>query len=166
MKTKDIRDVIRCKNTTGTGIGQVPKDTWSIPFSVCKEAKLTEIQWKILHRIYPTNILLKKMNIKQTDLCELCSQNALDTLEHFFYDCLEVDKLWKYIAKELHVKITVDNALFGMSKLNFDTEEEYRKINKLLLIAKKCISMYKYGTHNNLIALFEAEKSWRQMYNL
>jgi hypothetical protein len=53
-----------------------------------------------------------------------------------------------------------------MSKFNFDTEEEYRKVNKLLLLAKKCISMYKYGTHNNLIALFEAEKSWRKMYNL
>ncbi len=44
----------------------------------------------------------------------------------------------------------------------FDTEEEYRKVNKLLLLANKCITMYKYGTHSNLIALFEAEKSYRK----
>ena len=165
MTTKQIREVIRTKNIE-IGVGLVSKDTWSIPFSVCKEIKLIEIQWKILHRIYPTNILLKKMNIKQTDICEFCEQNDLDTLEHFFYHCSKINQLWENVGNEIHVKINEKYALFGIPLSNFATEKEYKNANKLLLIAKKCISMYKYGTYCNITALFEGEKAWRKMYNL
>jgi hypothetical protein len=75
--------------------------------------------------------------LSQTDLCELCFQNVLDKFEQFVCYCSEVNKPWKHVIKKLHVTITVETALFG---LLIDMEEEYKKANKLLLLAKKCIS--------------------------
>ena len=37
------------------------KAHWSNARSVTKESRLRELQWKVLHNIYPTNILLHKM---------------------------------------------------------------------------------------------------------
>ena len=34
--------------------------------------KLRLLHFKIEHNIYPSNILLNKMRIKETDLCEIC----------------------------------------------------------------------------------------------
>ena len=41
----------------------------------------------------------------QTDICEFCEQNDLDTLEHFFYHCSKINQLWENIGNEIHVKI-------------------------------------------------------------
>jgi hypothetical protein len=37
------------------------ENAWQIPHLVTKEVRLRELQWKINHNIYPTNILLQKM---------------------------------------------------------------------------------------------------------
>ena len=116
--------------------------------------------------LHISNKYFIKMNIKQTDICEYCEQNYLDTLEHFFYQCSKINQLWENIGNEIHVKINEKYALFGIPLSNFATEKEYKYANKLLLIAKKCVSMYKYGTYCNLTALFEGEKVWIKMYNL
>ena len=49
------------------------------------EARLITLNWKILCNIYPTNILLAKIGIKNTSKCETCNEE--DYLEHFFFTC-------------------------------------------------------------------------------
>ena len=44
----------------------VPKDMWSIPWRSAKETRLRALQFKVLHNIYPTNILLEKMRMLRT----------------------------------------------------------------------------------------------------
>ena len=79
-----------------------------------KEVKLIVLQWKILHRIYPTNYLLNKMKIKQTNICEHCNMNSIDTIEIFFYDCGKIKVLWKAIESEINLTITEHLAIFGV----------------------------------------------------
>ena len=43
-------------------------------YEACKESRLRLLNFKILHNIYPTNILLNKMKIKRTPLCEICKE--------------------------------------------------------------------------------------------
>ena len=58
-------------------------EIWSLARECCSETKLLELQWKILHNIYPTGVLLKKMKIRNDDLCQFCEE--VDTLSHFLY---------------------------------------------------------------------------------
>ena len=39
-----------------------------------KESKLILLHFKILHNIYPSNILLNRMGIKDSELCEICRE--------------------------------------------------------------------------------------------
>ena len=57
-----------------------------------KEVRLTELQWKLLHNIYPTNILLSKMRVRENNKCTYCPWE-IDYIEHFFNDCAFVKKI-------------------------------------------------------------------------
>ena len=47
------------------------------------------LQFRILHRIIPTNHSLFKMNIKPSNKCDYCFIHV-DTLEHAFWKCFTV----------------------------------------------------------------------------
>ena len=68
------------------------KGLWAVHFEATKEAKLLSLQWKIIHNIYPTNIFLHKIKVKETNLCEECG--VLDTIEHLFVECNTVKHIW------------------------------------------------------------------------
>ena len=57
---------------------------WSIPYLVTTETRLRELQWKINHHIYATNILLHKMKVTLNNKCSYCI-NEVDFLEHFLF---------------------------------------------------------------------------------
>ena len=70
---------------------------WLISFQCTKETRLIVLQWKILHDIYPTGTLLKKMKLKENDLCKFCDMR--DTPLHFFFECKYVSGLWHEVKK-------------------------------------------------------------------
>ena len=47
-----------------------------------KEIRLRVLHWKITHSIYPTNILLHKMGLSNTENCNSCEEK--DYIEHFW----------------------------------------------------------------------------------
>ena len=118
-----------------------------ISIIVTKETRLQVLQWKILHNIYPTNILLCKMKVRDDQMCSYCN-DVVDYIEHFFFDCSTIKKFWNYIEQyilitfDIQTHLTVVDVLFGIKQHN------YRKVktkltNHVILIAKMCISMYK-----------------------
>jgi hypothetical protein len=120
---------------------------WTIARYATKETRLRELHWKILHNIYPTNILLQKMKIKQTDLCDYCKTNV-DYTEHFFFECKYLKPFWKdvefYLLQKLDklIRLNVNVVMFGCYEENLlETERKY--INNIILIAKMCISIAK-----------------------
>ena len=139
---------------------------WLIPFKCSGETKLQILQWKILHNIYPTGILLQKFKIKDTDLCSFC--NVTDTVEHFFFQCKAVSTVWKEIEKiiltktDIRISLCPKTALFGL-KNNNGNKNKIKTINKLILIGKLVISKYKYGKNINLITLLEKEIEFRKL---
>ena len=56
-------------------------NTWLIPKHATKEVRLKELQWKILHNIYPTNILQHKMKVVESNKCNNCPEHV-DYIEH------------------------------------------------------------------------------------
>jgi hypothetical protein len=46
--------------------------------------KLRTFQYKIIRRILPTNIRLKRVGIKHNDICDFC-KNVVETYEYLFF---------------------------------------------------------------------------------
>ena len=128
-----------------------------------KESRLRELQWKILHNIYPTLILLFKMGKAESNICDGCTSRETDFIEHFFYSCSSVNQIWKEVSKEImnrigkHILITKEIALLGYVENNV----KKLAINNLITIAKMCISKYRYGERTPIKLIFEREYKLR-----
>ena len=105
------------------------KEIWLTPRKTTKEIQLLELQFKIAHNLYPSNILLQKMKIKNTNRCDYCP-HEIDFIEHFFYNCNQIKPLWIHIENMINakigknIKINQTVALFGVQKGSF-LEQKY-----------------------------------------
>ena len=147
----------------------ITERVWNIPYLSTKESRLRELQWKILHNIYPTNILLLKMGLRDSNVCLFC-KGSIDFVEHFFFYCPNINNLWGYISNYIRslydVRITfsakdvligiIDNEEIGLSK------DQGIVVNHLILIGKMIISKYKYGTALNLEIMLSKELRLRK----
>ena len=102
---KELRKVlVDRKNSSACAIGfwkrklnfDVTSNVWIMATRSTKETRLKLLQWKILHNIYATNILLSKMKVTENNKCSYC-KNIVDFIEHFFYECPVVVNFWKFI---------------------------------------------------------------------
>ena len=78
---------------------EIESEHWLTAINASKETRLRTMHWKIMHNIYPTNILLSKMKIKETQNCEWC--DCQDFPEHFFVECKIIKHLWQEIESKL-----------------------------------------------------------------
>ena len=128
---------------------------WLIPYKVTKEIRLRELQFKINHSIYPTNILLNKMKLAQSNKCSFCADN-IDFIEHFFFECNKIHIFWKSVEQFINLKIeepvTLDckSAMFGISE-NKLRKRDFDFVNHVILVAKMSISIAKKT--NNISAV-------------
>ena len=136
---------------------QDSSNIWRATLECTCETRLVVLQWKILHNIYPTKILLEKFGKTGSNLCEHC--NIVDTLEHFFFHCLLVRPIWSEVEKDLNgYKLTVREVMLGVPP----KQNEAKKTNLLILIGKLVISKFKYGDYPNIRLLYEQEKQLRR----
>ena len=142
---------------------------YDLALKATKESRLRLLHFKVLHNIYPTNILLHKMKIKSSTLCEHCGKP--DYIEHFFVECDLLQDFWRYIRNFLKSETSIDlslssnNILFGLVHNDFSSIKKrlINYINYVILIGKLCISKFRYGKMNNLFLIFEIEMSLRKL---
>ena len=142
----------------------VDKEIWKLAWNTTPEVRLRELQWKILHNIYPTNILLEKMGLATNNRCSLC-KTEIDYIEHFFFACSKIKYMWEYITQltqklfNIKIMITETMVILGIERQNLPNlnKQQVKILNHILLIAKMCISKYRYGTPINLIVMLEKE---------
>ena len=133
-------------------------EIWSIARKTTKETRLRVLHWKIIHNIYPTAILLKKMSIRESDMCLFCGEKEF--VEHFFVLCTVVETIWKEVERciqqttALSLSLNTTIILTGYRNLNNTTLDNVNLINHLILIAKMCISKFEYGRRGNLVEMF------------
>ena len=133
-----------------------------------KETKLKALSFKILHNIYPSYELLYKMKLTITPNCPLCGQ--LDTLDHFFYHCIKVKKLWKEVTTEINsflgIKIRLDEkvVLLGANLITGIGNRNTIQINMAIAIAKLAISKFRYGTTRPILDIYYTESNIRKLW--
>ena len=69
------------------------KKVYLLPFKATKQIKLAMFQYKIIHRILPTNSLLHKMKKIASPSCPLCPSEC-QTLWHLFINCKHASSFW------------------------------------------------------------------------
>ena len=99
-----------------------PVEDWStyyrIPFLCTNTSKLRSFQYRIFHRTIGTNVLLKKMGIKNHDDCFFCDSNP-ETIEHLFWYCDRIFPLWSALANwiwlvtEIEMEFSLESVLLG-----------------------------------------------------
>eukprot|EP00745_Piridium_sociabile_P027238 TRINITY_DN4391_c0_g1_i5.p1 TRINITY_DN4391_c0_g1~~TRINITY_DN4391_c0_g1_i5.p1 ORF type:complete len:187 (-),score=10.40 TRINITY_DN4391_c0_g1_i5:433-993(-) len=78
MKCKDFRTIL-IENTQPCATNfwkrklniEMTDKHWNLVFNCTRETRLRVLQWKILHNIYPTNILLNKMGLSNSSQCNV-----------------------------------------------------------------------------------------------
>jgi len=55
--------------------------------------KVHDVDFKMMHLIYPTNHLLKKYRSDLSESCILCNTET-ETIVHLFHECIDVRFLW------------------------------------------------------------------------
>ena len=125
----------------------INKQNWECIFNSTQETRLRVLQWKILHNIYPTNILLQKMRVRDTNKCSFCPSNV-DFIEHFFFECPSINAFWKHIEgyifnkKGIRMRLDVCSILFGVTHI-IGGPGHLDWVNHVILVGKMCVSIYK-----------------------
>ena len=178
VKPKQVKKILLTKrqNTIPTAcrfwenkLGfDLKEEIWQTAWKTTKETRLLVLQWKILHNIYPTNIMLSKMKVRENDKCTYCPE-TIDYIEHFFCECPVVINFWKSVEQKLfnetglRVELSVYTLLFGLQNSTLD-RMKVLYINHVILVAKMCISIYKKTEKiHNLYVLFEKEINLRNV---
>ena len=144
------------------------KGLWLTAINATKETRLRILHWKILMNLYPTCIVLRRMKLRNSDLCQNC--NVQDTMEHFFFSCSLVYKVWVHVNNLINILLghrkNVDwkSAMFGFLSIEGATKRKINRINLIILLAKLSISKAKYGKQRDPYLILENELNIRQMH--
>ena len=140
-----------------------------VAFKATRESKLRALQFKLIHNFYPSNVLLHKMKIKNTNICDFCQE--VDFIEHMFVTCIRLKSFWDIIRNiveqilEQEVRMICTTALLGILKGNvICKKEKLNEANHVILLAKFCIVKAKYTSNPNIQTVFEHELSLRRKY--
>ena len=103
------------------------------------------MQYKIIHRIIGTNSLLYKMGKIPYMTCDFCNM-YIETIEHLFFDCINVKNFWLHLFDDVNVYMNSDIQITGshillMYKSHEQSVEEI--VNKICLYGKRYIFICK-----------------------
>jgi hypothetical protein len=117
-----------------------------LPGRCTKDAKLRELQYKILQRYICLNPLLVKMGVKNDGNCTFCREEK-ETIEHFYLHCEKSKSLWRELSvwweRNTEIPIDIDEKAILFGELS---NNQYSiLINNLLLIAKQYLYTCRYS---------------------
>ena len=166
VKQKDI--TMPSAGFWGRRLGVDLKNHFLVAVRATKETRLRCLHTKLVHNIYPTNFLLKKMYLKDSNICDFCDE--IDYIDHSFYNCRHVKEFWKYISSLISTSLntrfdlTVSHALLGLPIGTLQLKSrEIKEINHFILVAKLAIIKSKAAKSRNLKICFENEFEFRKL---
>ena len=128
---------------------------------------MKELLFKIFHNIYPTNVILQKIGIKNSNKCDFCQE--VDFLDHTLVECVRLRQYWEkvlfFIEKETQIIVPNETKykLFGFNEVG-ESNKKVEKSNLLLIIAKFAIIKAKFYQINNIYGIFQSEVKFRKLH--
>ena len=161
--TVEKKPEIKWENTFNKQIDW--KSVYSNIYSSTLNVKVQSFQFKLVHRILPTNKFLHICKIKETEMCYFCN-SEIETFEHLFFECTVVRQFWYKIKHWLNPHIEIDiwlnteNIILGIITNNKNSI----LINHIFLLAKRCIFSTKYK--EGILSLSILVNTIRNVYNI
>ena len=128
------------------------------------------ILFKLFHNIFPTNVLLNKYKIKDSNKC---SCGNIDYIDHYFVNCVLLQEYWRNVNNHIfaltnyNLPDSTATRLFGLDpsdRNNTFSEETISKVNYILILAKSAISTAKFYNSSNYLMYFENHLDLRKKY--
>ena len=120
--------------------------------NICKEAKLKEFQFKLIHKTIVTKKELFRFGIKTDDECLYCGDK--DSIEHSLIECVFTKLFtqnvfdWFNQVNGCQISPTAEETLFGITASSLDTTI-IRKFNYTALFMRH----YIYSSKLNSLAI-------------
>ena len=132
ISCKQIRNEFT-KDRRLIGPNRFSETQWTITRKITKDAKIIDMQWKIMHNIFPTRKLLFKYRVDDVN-SELCIEcNQIDTIKHYFFDCKNIKEFWN----EILPGITANEALYGKPSMHNDCYKKVLHLKRCIVISKR-----------------------------
>ena len=142
-------------------ITRLDENAWKKIFtslkSICKETKLKEFQFKLIHRIAVTKKELHRYGIKADDKCLYCGKK--DSIDHTFLKCRFVEIFvnnvidWFNAANNSKFAPTIEEKLFGIISGPYE-KEILRNFNYTILFMKYYIHTSKMHSQGIYLSIF------------
>ena len=111
-----------------------------------KVMKYQSFQYRLLMRAVITNVNLKRWGISESDACSMCSLPEKETYRHLFYECSEIQKLFRQIkticdrCRLGKVTFTYTNVITNQIHCNQKSVVNFMcLIAKQFVYAKRCL---------------------------
>lgn len=123
-------------------------EIYTLPRLCIVDNVVRDTQYKILHRFFPTQSLLFKMNKINSPLCLYCNL-CYDSVEHAVFECFviknfwfEVIDLWNNLGN-CDIRLDVKIVTFGFFDTAFE-QHELVALNSLILYGKQYVFQQKF----------------------
>ena len=117
-------------------------DIWRQLFRICfktiQDPYFKWLQYRIMHRILGTQIILHKMGVADSNKCLLCRSTSEETLLHLFFSCSEANQLWRQLENRIfnktgfYIHFSPEDVLLGYIHHNSNSVA----INTLIMVIK------------------------------
>ena len=134
------------------------QELFLIPYRYCRETSIQSLQFQIINRYFPSNSILNTWH-NTNETCNKCG--GIDTIEHYFYHCDPIKKLWTDFMKwykEVHnVTFTLGclDVVFGI--VNTNQNPVLTSLNYCILSGKAFIRKQNMQNANIALNAFLAE---------
>ena len=128
-------------------------------YSLTKDNKILIFNFRLLHRNTITNKNLqlwdrnKPIHEQHTDKCTFCN-NVIETIEHLFYDCVQIKKIWGELFDWIHEKCGLRINFSRFEIILNAANDDLNIFNLIFMIVKKqlySIRCAKSNLHINAI---------------
>ena len=149
----------------GVDFGERWVRIYRLPYEVTTSTRLQTLQYRIVHRYFPTRRFLYSRKVIDDPFCDDCG--LVDSLYHYFFECHEVHSFWNdlivkvnvKLPRQRQIKLTRVGVLFGFPR-------KLPVVNLLMLVAKQFLASQKYRQgavtyeifYPNIVKMFSIEK--------
>lgn len=108
------------------------KEFFKVSFKKTTDTSIQCLQYRILHRILPTNYYLKKINVKILYVVWAFCKENMELIQHVYMICPEKLPLWNNLS--MHIYRTTLNRFALMFMMYFLVNYHLMVVTKLLML--------------------------------
>ena len=134
-----------CETRWNLRLGTIlSKEVWSLIYKICFKVTTDNstvwFQYKLIYNILATRSYLFKLKIVDSNTCGICD-NSVETIQHLFIQCSNVQTLWSSILEWIKEKINQNYVLGEANKLfgYLVQDQNFLPMNFILILTREYI---------------------------